>query len=401
MESLESAQARILRDVSPLPSERVALDQASDRFLATGARSIVDVPPFDNSAMDGYAVRAADVASASPTAPVELRRVDRIPAGEPPRARIEPGTCARIFTGSPLPPGADAVVMQEDTRVDSDGSDRVRVLDRVAPWDNIRFRGEDVKIGSEILGPGHRCSAERIAVLAACGIAEVDVGRRPRIALLATGNELREPGSPLPAGCIYESNRVGLAAAVRRLGGDATPLPIVPDDLNATRQAFLNARERCDVLMTTGGVSVGEMDLLKPAFESAGGVMEFWRVALKPGKPFVHGRLGAMLWFGLPGNPVSAFVTFLLLVRPVILRLQGAAQLSLPSVPGVLSEPIQNRGDRRHFMRVVRDEAGAVRSAGRQGSHALSSLAASNGFIDVPPDTSLPSGAPVAVLSLH
>ena len=401
MESLESALDRILKDLAPLASETLPLELASQHYLAKALRSIVPVPPFDNSAMDGYALRAADVVNASATTPVTLRRVDRIPAGGTPNASIEPGTCARIFTGSPLPPGADAVVMQEDTLVSEESPDRIQICDRVVPWDHVRFQGEDVKKDTEILASGELCSPERIAVLAACGVATVECSRRPQVALFTTGNELRTPGSPLPPGCIYESNRVALAAAVTRLGGLATALPIVADELQATQRAFLEAAGRYDVLITTGGVSVGELDFLKPAFEAAGGTLEFWRVAVKPGKPFVYGKLGSMLWFGLPGNPVSAFITFLLLVRPVILRLQGARDVTLPNIPGVLSEAMVNRGDRRHFMRVIRTPDGTVRSAGRQGSHTLSSLAAANGIVDVPPDTALQPGATVAVLSLY
>ena len=350
--------------------------------------------------MDGYAVRAEDVALASPTNPISLALIDRIPAGDIPHATVTAGACARIFTGSPIPPGADAVVMQEDTALSPERPDVIQVRDRVAPWENIRFRGEDLKKNTEFLTPGERCTPEHIAVLAACGISQVEVGECPRVSLFATGNELHEPGSPLPNGGIYESNRVALAAAVRALGGNAVTLPLIPDDIEATRAAFLNASQQSDGLITTGGVSVGEFDLLKPAFESAGGTMEFWRVAVKPGKPFVFGRLGKMLWFGLPGNPVSAFITFQLLVRPVILRWQGATRLTLPRVPGILTERLENRGDRRHFMRVIRSEEGDVRSAGRQGSHVLSSLARSNGLLDVPPNTTLASGAAVEVLRL-
>ena len=396
MLELEEAQQRILSAVKELKEQSVALDQAAGRFLATTVHSPIKLPPFDNSAMDGYAVRASDVESASPRSPVTLKLVGKIAAGECFPGKIQPGTCARIFTGSPLPAGADAVVMQEDTRVNEDG--RVSYLDSIKPWENVRFVGEDVKLGAVLAQKGDRLTAGRLGLLAGTGITEVQCARQPVVGLLATGSELQEPGSSLPAGRIYESNRTSLAAMVAHAGGAPKIFPLVPDTLDATCAALNHALDECDLIVTSGGVSVGEMDLVKHAFVDLGGTTEFWKIAIKPGRPFVHGHCRGKFWFGLPGNPVSAFVTFLLLVRPALLRCQGAGNVNLPTYQGTLAEPLMNRGERRHFMRVKMDEAAAVRSAGVQASHMLSSLAEANGLIDIPPQTTLVAGMTVQVL---
>jgi molybdopterin molybdotransferase len=237
-------------------------------------------------------------------------------------------------------------------------------------------------------------------LLAACGLAEVEAGRKPAAGLLATGAELQEPGQPLRAGQVYESNRYMLGALMRRAGAMPRAFPLVPDDLKATTEALACAFEQCDAVVTSGGVSVGEMDFVKAALERLGGELQFWKVAMKPGRPFVFGRCQGKLLFGLPGNPVSAFVTFLLLVRPAFLRWQGASDVSLPASPGVLAEPVANDGLRRHFMRVRLEADGKVRSAGLQASHVLSSLAAANGLVDVPPGVTLAAGTTVRVLRL-
>jgi molybdopterin molybdotransferase len=304
-------------------------------------------------------------------------------------------TCVRIFTGTPLPAGADAVVMQEDTRTEGDS---VLVLDRARPWENVRLRGEDVKSGAVLAVPGTRLGAGHVGLIAATGHARVRVARQPRVALIATGSELRPPGKPLAPGQIYESNRTMLAAMLTACGVEVRSLPLVPDTLNRTRNALQRAFAECDAVVTTGGASVGKLDFIKAAFAELGGSQEFWRVSIKPGKPFVFGTLQGKLLFGLPGNPVSAFVTFLLLVRPALLRWQGASDVELPAHPGTLAEPLVNRGDRRHFVRVRVDADGRVHSAGTQASHMMHSLAAANALVDVPPATTLAAGATVRVL---
>ncbi|NDB74467.1 MAG: molybdopterin molybdenumtransferase MoeA, partial [Verrucomicrobia bacterium] len=247
----------------------------------------------------------------------------------------------------------DAVVMQEDTRTDEARPDEVQILDRARPWENVRLRGEDVKAGTVVATPGTRLSAGHLNLLAAVGTASVRVAKRPCVALLATGNELRAPGKPLAPGQIYESNRAMLAALLAECGAEARVFPLVPDSLNRTCNALKRAFAECDAVVTTGGASVGQLDFVKAAFVELGGSQEFWKVAIKPGKPFVF---------------------------------------------GTLAEPLVNRGDRRHFVRVRVDAAGNVHSAGTQASHMLHSLAAANGLVDVPPETTLAAGTNVRVL---
>lgn len=395
MLTYEEALAHVLAAMPPAKPEKLSVAEASGRFLAESVSSPLDLPPFDNSAMDGYAVRAADVASASAEKPIELRLVGQVGAGQVFDGNVGVQTCVRLFTGTPLPTGADAVVMQEDTQAEGES---VRVLDRARPWENVRLRGEDVKSGDVIATSGTRLGAGHLNLLAAVGTPSVRVARCPRVALLATGSELRPPGKPLAPGQIYESNRPMLAALLAECGAEARMFPLVPDSLNRTRNALLRAFTECDAVVTTGGASVGQLDFVKAAFAELGGSQEFWKVAIKPGKPFVFGSLAGKFLFGLPGNPVSAFVTFLLLVRPALLRWQGASEVALPAHPGTLAEPLVNRGDRRHFVRVRVDAEGNVQSAGTQASHMLHSLAAANGLVDVPPETTLAAGTSVRVL---
>jgi molybdopterin molybdotransferase len=398
MLEFEAALARVLAAVPAPTRENVSLKEAAGRVLADPIRSPLDLPGFDNSAMDGYALRAADVASAKTDSPVRLRLLGKVPAGETFAGHVTAGTCVRLFTGSPLPPGADAVVMQEDTRVEPGAAGEVLILAPVGPGENVRLRAEDVQQGATLAEAGARLTAGRIGLLAAVGLASVPVGRQPVVGLLATGSELREPGQPLTPGRIYESNRLALAAVAKRAGAVPVIFPLVADALAATRTALADAFSQCDAVVTSGGVSVGELDFIKQAFEQMGGELQFWKVAIKPGRPFVFGRYRGKLLFGLPGNPVSALVTFLLLVRPALLRWQGAADFPLPVHAGVLAEPLVNQGGRRHFMRVKLDPAGQVRSAGTQASHILSSMAAANGLVDVPANATLAAGAVVPVL---
>ena len=395
MLELEEALKRLLATVPPPTSELVPLSGAHDRVLLENVVSQVELPPFDNSAMDGYAVRAADVAKATADAPTKLSLAGRAAAGEVFQGEISAGQCVRLFTGSQLPKGADSVVMQEDTRIEND---EVLILEPVKPWENVRLCGEDIKRGASLGQRGDILTAGRLGLLAATGLKTVTVGRKPIVALLATGSELLEPGQPLGPGQIYESNRLALATLVQNAGAIPKVFPLVPDDPGLTRAALEAAFHECDAVVTSGGVSVGEMDFVKQAFEEAGGSLEFWRVAIKPGRPFVFGRLGQKLLFGLPGNPVSAFVTFLMLVRPALRQWQGAADITLPAHQGVLGEPLANDGNRRHFVRVRVNADGKVWSAGTQASHMLSSLGAANALLDLAPQAALPAGANVKVL---
>ena len=285
--------------------------------------------------------------------------------------------------------------MQEQTRAENG---TVLFLARADPGDNVRTRGEDVQRGSRLAGAGEFLTPGRMGLLAAAGLRAIRTGRQPVVGLLATGSELKEPGQPLAPGQIYESTRVALAALLARAGAVPNILPLVADALGPVSLALVKAFDQCDAVVTTGGVSVGEMDFIKRAFEQIGGELQFWKVAIKPGRPFAFGRWRGKLLFGLPGNPVSALVTFLLLVRPALLRWQGATHVSLPVHPGVLAEPLVNQGERRHFMRVKADPAGKVWSAGVQASHVLRSMAAANGLVDVPANSSLAAGVTVPVL---
>jgi molybdopterin molybdotransferase len=398
MIELEKAVETILASIPAPKPELIPLAEAYGRVAAEKILASTDLPPFDNSAVDGYAVRAQDIASASPQNPVSLHLAGRIAAGENFSGELSAGQCIRIFTGSTLPPGANAIVMQEDTQVDA--NEKILILDSAKPWENVRFRGEDVKRGAAIVAPGEMLGAAHIALLAATGVAQVSVNLRPTVALLATGSELKEAGtgSQLAPGQIYESNRAALTPLIAAAGGVPAIFPIVPDDAAATRSALARAFAECDIVITCGGVSVGEMDFVKSAFEELGGRLQFWKVAIKPGRPFVFGRHQKKVLFGLPGNTVSAFVTFLLLARPALLRWQGAVKVSLPATLAILAEPLSNPDNRRHFMRVAVDAKGNVHSAGTQASHVLSSLALAEGMVDVPPKTTLAAGTTVQVL---
>ncbi len=399
MISLEEAQEKILPAVEFLSAEEIPLNDALGRYLAAPVHSSVDLPPSDNSAMDGYAVRAEDLAKATPETPVTLRLNGEARAGGSPPLDVASGTCARIFTGAVLPPGADAVVMQEDAKKTEAQPAQIIFSEATKPWENVRLHGEDARSGALLVGAGEELTAQRLSLLAAAGLSVASVGRRPVVGLVATGDELREPGQPLAPGAIYESNRAGLSALIRHAGAIPKSYPLLADDLELTQKALKMAFQECDLVITTGGISVGEMDWVKRAFSGIGGQLNFWTVAIRPGKPFAFGRYEGKLMFGLPGNPVSAHVTFFLMARPALLRMQGARELRAPVSWGTLAEPFINHGDRRHFVRVILDaNGGQVMSAGSQASHVLSSMARSNGLVDLPPATTWPAGTTVAVL---
>jgi molybdopterin molybdotransferase len=397
MIELEAAMARILAALPAAQGEIISLQDGHRRILVEPVRSPVSLPGFDNSAMDGYALRAQDVAAARNDAPRALRLLGRVAAGEVFPEQVGPGTCVRLFTGSPIPKGADSVVMQEDTRITRENPKEILVMETVPRGENIRMTGEDVAAGASLVGSGQILNAGCLSLLAAAGVGHITVGLRTKVGIIATGSELQEPGQSLEPGQIYESNRIGLAALVRQVGAMPTIFPLVSDELSATQEALAKAFEQCDLVVTTGGASVGELDLVRSAFEALGGKIEFWKVAIKPGRPFVFGQIDGRLFFGLPGNPVSALVSFLLLVRPALLRWQGAQVVELPTGLGTLIEPLSNPGSRRHFVRVAVDPKGAVSLAGTQASHMLSSLAAANGLLDLSPQTTIPAGGSVLV----
>lgn len=397
MLSLEQAIEKLMQSVKPVDGdEAVSLGDAIGRVVAEDVLAPSELPAFDNSAMDGWAVQSADVQSASADRPVTVESIANVPAGQAFSGRINAGQCARIFTGSPLPAGADAVVMQEDTRAELP---KVHILDAVKPWENIRFRGEDVKEGSSIARRGDRVTPQMAALFSACGVSQVTMKRRVKVAVLATGNELKEPGAKLAAGEIFESNRILITSLLLRLGMEPVVKPIVADELAATVNAIREASE-CDTIVTCGGVSVGEYDFVKAAVSELGGAIDFWRVAIKPGKPFIHAQVLGKPLFGLPGNPVSALVTFWLLVRPTLLQMAGVKDVGARTSFGTLAEEIRNTGDRRHFVRVMIDGEGNVQASGPQASHRLASLAAANGLVDVAAAETWPAGKSVKVILL-
>ncbi|MEY2511627.1 MAG: molybdopterin molybdotransferase [Verrucomicrobiota bacterium] len=388
----EQALARILEKVLPLSPRTVPLLEARDQFAANDVSARVALPRFDNSAMDGYAVVAAACAEGKPQ-----RLIGEQPAGMDRGLRLTPGETIRVFTGAPIPEGADAVVMQEDVRVE--GAD-VFVNTKVEPGEFVRRRGCDLSEGQKIVEAGTRIRSPTLALLASQGFAEVKVGGAVRAAIVSTGDELVAPGGELSAGQIFESNSPLLHGLVEKSGATVATVRHCPDDAGSIERALRDGLQ-FEVVIVAGGVSVGARDLVKPALNTIGAKTDLWRVAVKPGKPFLFGRAGRCAIFGLPGNPVSAFVTFLLFVRPAILRLMGARddQLSLPLVNASLINDIENDGDRPHYVRgEFRD--GKFTVVGRQESHALYGLSRANALLRVPPGESVRSGDAVSVIPL-
>jgi len=387
MISEEEACSKILKTIQPLPARRVSLLSALGCFAAEDYFARQPLPNFDNSAMDGYAVVAS-----SGRAGERLRLIGEQPAGLDRQLRISPGEAVRIFTGAPTPAGADAVVMQEDVTRDRD---EIVLNVGVEPGEFIRKRGCDLSEGQKILSAGERIRAATLALLAAQGFSDLAVGAEVSIAIVSTGNELVSVGDELRQGQVYESNSALLQALLKRCGAMLKSAEHSRDD----RESLIETIERGlknHVLIITGGVSVGEHDLVQLALRSLGAKIDIWRVAIKPGKPFLFGRAGGCAVFGLPGNPVSAFVTFLQFVRPAILKMMGAADLDLPKVPARLIADITNDGDRPHYVR-GKLEGGKFTPVGRQESHALFGLSQSNALLRVAVGESLKAGEIVDV----
>lgn len=396
--SVDEALAEILSHVEPLEAERVAILDTLGRVLAEEIVSDIEIPPFDNSAMDGYALRAGDVAAATPEAPVALKVAGNVAAGYVAGARVEPGATIRIMTGAPLPDGADAVVPFEDTN-DFDRSKEERLASpaveievrrAVQPQDHVRPAGEDVRLGERVMAPGRLIRPQEIGVLASLGHAAVLVHRRPRVAILATGDELLEVHEPLAPGKIRNSNEYTNAALVTRTGGIPLRLGIARDtkaDLTAKLRTGLE--QGADLFLTSGGVSVGDYDVVKDVLGTEG-EMQFWQVRMKPGKPLAFGLLAdGVPLIGLPGNPVSAMVSFEQFARPAILKMLGHTGLAKPAVRAVLDEPLTNSG-RRGYARVIvtrREGQYHARGTGEQGSGVLTSMAKANGLAVIPEGT--------------
>jgi molybdopterin molybdotransferase len=391
----DSALEQLLARAVPVGGETlVPTIDALDRILARDQVSALDVPPMDNSQMDGWAVRRADLLAGT-ALPVS----QRIAAGDVP-APLVPGSVARIFTGAGVPAGADAIVMQEQASVDADQVS-FAVQPEAGEW--IRRAGEDIRRGAIVLTEGTRLTPPALGLAASVGLARLPVRPRLRVACFFTGDELAMPGEPLAPGAIYNSNRFVLTALLRRMGCEVTDLGIVPDSLDATRAALREAARSCDLIVTSGGMSVGEEDHVKPALE-AEGTLKMWQIAIKPGKPLAWGEVrraagGHAHFIGLPGNPVSSFVTFLLFVRPFIQRLQGA-RIEAPRRLSVRADFDWPRPDkRREFLRARFNAAGGLDLFANQGSGVLTSTVWADGLIDNPPQQAIARGDIVRFLS--
>jgi len=386
--SVDEALAQLLAAAKPVPDiEQVATLEATNRVLAKPQRSTMDVPPMDNSAMDGYAVRLSDLNKSS------LKVAQRIMAGAV-GGPLEPGTAARIFTGAPIPPGADAVVMQEDCEVQGE---RVTIKKTPKPGEWIRRVASDIAKGGEILQAGKRLLPQDTGLAASVGIKTLPVFRRVRMGLFFTGDELVMPGEPLAPGRIYNSNRFTLRGLAEVFGCDVRDYGIVPDSLQATRDVLRRAAAECDIVVTSGGVSVGDADFVKPAVEAEGRLL-MWKIAMKPGRPLAFGSIQESFFIGLPGNPVSSFVTFLIFVRPFLLRTQG--------ISDVKPKGIQVRADfdwpepdaRREFLRVKWNEQGGLDLYPTQDSAVLTSTSWADGLVDNPANRAIRKGETVRYL---
>lgn len=402
---------QILARVRRQPALRVPLDDALDGVLAEDVVSPLDIPPWTNSAMDGYAARAADVRGASQSRPVRLKVIDYLPAGAFPTRAVEPGTCARIFTGAPLPEGADSVIRQEDT---DGGSETVAVLKDRDAGVNIRRAGEDVRKGSRVLSAGTELGPAQLGVLASLAVSHPVIYRRPRVAILGSGDEIVDVDQPdeiLSGRKIASSNTHTLVAAIRHAGGEPVNLGIARDSLESL-QEHLQGAFACDLLVTTAGISVGEHDHLRQALDQLGLRLEFWRLRMRPGAPVGFGLLRDVPWIGLPGNPVSTMVTFELFVRPAIRKMTGRPRPFRRAVPVKLAEPIRLGPRLQHFLRAVvapaetadgAREGGPLqaRLTGPQGSGILTSMVKANALLIIPEgQLETPAGAEASAIVL-
>jgi molybdopterin molybdotransferase len=401
LKSLDDALAELLAQAAPLVgTDTVDTFDADGRVLAQTAVSPLQVPPLDNSAMDGYAVRRADVAAPGVALPITLPVSQRIPAGAA-GTPLAAGTAARIFTGAPVPAGADAIVMQEDCEA-LDGGTRVRVNAVPAPGQWVRRAGEDIALGAQVLAAGTRLTPAALGLAASIGLGTLQVARRPRVALFSTGDELVMPGEVPPErmqpGAIYNSNRFFLRAMLLRLGCEVTDFGIVPDRRDATVAALRDASSAHDLILTSGGVSVGEEDHIKPAVESLGR-LDLWQIAMKPGKPFAYGTVGGAHFMGLPGNPVSSFLTFALLVRPFVLRLQGVREVAPKPIAATARFDWPRADKRREFLRVRRHPEGGLELFNNQSSGVLTSAAWGDGVVDNPAGQTIAAGDTVQYIA--
>lgn len=398
MLSMDDALAALLANAAPLAgTETVSTFDAHGRVLARGVRSTLDVPPADNTSMDGYAVRSADTAVSGAV----LRVAQRIPAGSVGQP-LQAGTAARIFTGALVPPGADAVVMQELATVDGEN---VTINEAVKPGQWVRCAGEDIKSGAQVLAAGARLDPQSCGLAASVGMANLDVVRKLKVAVFFTGDELAMPGEPLKPGSIYNSNRFMLRGMIESLGCECTDFGIVRDTLEETRRVLREAAAGHDLIITTGGVSVGEEDHVRPAVEAEGEI-RLWQIAMKPGKPLAYGKVrraqGSDManFIGLPGNPVSSFVTFLLFVRPFILKCQGVANVTPKFVAMRADFDLPKPDRRREFLRARMNAEGGLEIYPNQSSGVLTSTVWADGLIDNPSNQAIKRGDTVRFLPL-
>jgi molybdopterin molybdotransferase len=390
MLSVDEALERVLAGARPVAeTEPVATLSAAGRVLAAAQRSAMNVPPMDNSAMDGYAVRLADLKGAEP----RLKVSQKVLAGGV-GAPLAAGTAARIFTGAPIPPGADAVVMQEHCAAEGDAI-VVKKLPRPGEW--IRLVGSDIRAGDVVLPAGVRLRPQDTGLAASIGIASLPVYRRVRLGLFFTGDELVMPGDPLPPGRIYNSNRFTLSGLAHAFDCEVRDYGIVPDSLETTRAVLRRAAGECDVIVTSGGVSVGEADFVKPAVEAEGELL-MWKISMKPGRPLAFGRVGKANFIGLPGNPVSSFVTFLIFVRPFLLRTQGIAESKVHTIPARADFDWTEPDARREFLRVKWNARGGLDLYHTQDSAVLMSTAWADGLVDNPASRAIRAGEMVTFM---
>lgn len=394
MVGVDEALARVLAAVSPLPAAETPILEAEGLVVAEDIIAGADIPPFRNSAMDGYAVRAADTAGASIAEPVPLRLLGSIAAGVGSPLMVAPGTAVRVMTGAVMPEGADAVVRFEETDESAYGPTRGERIERQAigitrpakPWDNVRPAGEDVRHGSVVIAGGTLLRPAEIGLLAALNLAGVRVYRRPRVAILSTGDEVIDIGPELEPGQIRNSNSYTLAAMAKRSGAEPVMLGVARDSMDDLSEKLSRARS-ADLIVTSGGVSLGDYDMVKDVLQAEGAIA-IWQVRMKPGKPLAFGTIGSTPLLGLPGNPVAAAVSFEQFARPAIKRMLNRADLHAPCVTAKLTERIDNRGHRRHYVRALVESDGAsgytVRAAGDQGAGVLTSLARANGLLVLP-----------------
>ena len=385
--SVDEALAQLLAGARPVAEiEEVPTMQASGRVLARAQASTMDVPPMDNSAMDGYAVRLADVSG-------PLRIAQRIAAGSVGKP-LEAGTAARIFTGAPIPPGADAVVMQEFAAVEGDV---LKIKNKPKPAEWIRRTGSDIRKGGQILAAGKRLRPQDTGLAASVGIKALPVYRKVRLGLFFTGDELVMPGDPLPPGRIYNSNRFTLNGLAAAFGCEVRDYGIVPDKLDATREVLRRAAAENDIIVTSGGVSVGDEDHVKPAVEAEGSLL-MWKIAMKPGRPLAFGKVKDAAFLGLPGNPVSSFVTFLIFVRPFLLKTQGHTEVAPRAIDARADFDWPEPDARREFLRVKWNSQGGLDMYPTQDSAVLTSTAWADGLVDNPTGAAIAKGDRVRFL---